>query len=240
MESKFYWLKLPKNFLKRHDIVFIRSLPDGDKIVLFYLQLMLESVDHDGELRFSKTIPYSNKMLASVTNTPEEVVNLSMETLTELGMVEIAEDKTIRVPKVVKMIGSASDTDGARRMRRLREQRANEMCEQANILCEQTEQKRTNSNESKSKSKSKSYIERNTKERKFIPPTLEEVTSYCRERNNDVDAERFVDFYASKGWKIGSNSMKDWKAAVRTWEKNRKPSHCEPTTNKYDINWDEV
>ena len=53
---------------------------------------------------------------------------------------------------------------------------------------------------------------------RFTPPTTEEVTKYCQSRKNDVDPQRFVDFYASKGWKIGSSPMKDWKAAVRTWE----------------------
>ena len=56
------------------------------------------------------------------------------------------------------------------------------------------------------------------KAQRFSPPTVEEVTAYCRERNNNVDAQRFVDFYESKGWMVGSNRMKDWKAAVRTWE----------------------
>lgn len=50
-------------------------------------------------------------------------------------------------------------------------------------------------------------------------PTVEEVAAYCRERGNSVDPERFVDFYASKGWKVGNQPMKDWKACVRTWEK---------------------
>jgi hypothetical protein len=52
----------------------------------------------------------------------------------------------------------------------------------------------------------------------FTPPTVEEVRSYCQERKNGVDAERFVDFYSSKGWMIGKSKMKDWKASVRTWE----------------------
>lgn len=51
-------------------------------------------------------------------------------------------------------------------------------------------------------------------------PTMDEVKAYCRERNNRVDAERFVDFYTSNGWKVGKNPMKDWKAAVRTWERD--------------------
>lgn len=54
---------------------------------------------------------------------------------------------------------------------------------------------------------------------RFTPPTVDEVRDYCRERGNTVDAERFVDFYAAKGWMVGKNRMKDWKAAVRTWEK---------------------
>lgn len=55
---------------------------------------------------------------------------------------------------------------------------------------------------------------------RFTPPTAEEVSAYCRQRGNGIDAERFCDFYASKGWRIGKEPMKDWKAAVRTWEKN--------------------
>ena len=52
---------------------------------------------------------------------------------------------------------------------------------------------------------------------RFIPPTVGEVKKYCEERNNSIDANTFVDFYASKGWYVGKNKMKDWKAAVRTW-----------------------
>ena len=54
--------------------------------------------------------------------------------------------------------------------------------------------------------------------KRFVPPTPDEVRSYCTERNNSVDASRFVDFYEAKGWMVGKNKMKDWKAAVRTWE----------------------
>ena len=54
---------------------------------------------------------------------------------------------------------------------------------------------------------------------RFTPPTVGEVRSYCLERGNRVDAERFVDFYQSKGWMIGKSKMKDWKAAIRSWER---------------------
>lgn len=55
----------------------------------------------------------------------------------------------------------------------------------------------------------------------FTPPTVEEVAQYCAERHNGIDPETFIDFYQSKGWKVGNAKMKDWKAAVRTWEKRR-------------------
>ena len=55
--------------------------------------------------------------------------------------------------------------------------------------------------------------------KRFAPPTVEEVETYCRERGNGLDAHHFVDFYASKGWKVGNQPMKDWRACVRTWEK---------------------
>ena len=55
---------------------------------------------------------------------------------------------------------------------------------------------------------------------RFIKPTIEEVIAYCQERNNDVDPQKWFDYYVANGWKVGRNVMKDWKAAVRTWEKN--------------------
>lgn len=66
-----------------------------------------------------------------------------------------------------------------------------------------------------------SYKETLSKERekkRFVPPSLDEVTAYCAERNNTVDPEGFIAFYTSNGWKVGKNPMKDWKAAVRSWE----------------------
>tara|TARA_R110002020_G_scaffold162915_1_gene348805 strand:- start:2073 stop:2693 length:621 start_codon:yes stop_codon:yes gene_type:complete len=61
--------------------------------------------------------------------------------------------------------------------------------------------------------------------KRFKKPSWEEVSDYCNERMNNVDAKTFVDFYESKGWKIGKNPMKDWKAAVRTWEKKDNKSN---------------
>ena len=65
----------------------------------------------------------------------------------------------------------------------------------------------------------------------FSKPTIEEVKNYCSERDNKISAEAFVDFYESKNWFIGKNKMKDWRAAVRTWEKR---NYKKPTMSKLD------
>lgn len=72
------------------------------------------------------------------------------------------------------------------------------------------------------------------KRKRFTPPTTEEVRQYCAERNNGIDAERFVNFYESKGWMVGKNKMKDWKAAVRNWERMNKEQAQRIANNKFN------
>jgi hypothetical protein len=77
----------------------------------------------------------------------------------------------------------------------------------------------TNNLVDKTRSKNIEEREEAKRTRRFTPPSVEEVRAYCRERGNSVDPESFVAFYGSKGWKVGSSPMKDWKQAVITWEK---------------------
>ena len=79
----------------------------------------------------------------------------------------------------------------------------------------------------------KDSIKENNKKKKFEKPTLEEVSSYCKERNNGIDAEAFIAFYESKGWLIGKTPMKSWKSAVITWEKSRKQNQTTQPVKKY-------
>ena len=101
-----------------------------------------------------------------------------------------------------------------------------EPCGNVNASASICKQMNTNAPVIQSESESISEKETRSNERvkksaaRFTPPTVEEVAEYCRERGNGVDAEHFCSFYASKGWKAGKNPMQDWKAAVRTWEKN--------------------
>ena len=75
------------------------------------------------------------------------------------------------------------------------------------------------------------------KDKRFKPPTFKQVTDYCKERSNDICPQTFIDFYESKGWMIGKNKMKDWQAAVRTWEKTSDPKPKQPRKGfKNDFN----
>ena len=62
------------------------------------------------------------------------------------------------------------------------------------------------------------------------PPTAEEVAAYCRERGNDIDARRFVDYYAVSGWKRGGKPIEDWRALIRLWEQNGRANKAAPVT----------
>ena len=218
-DGKFYWLKFERGFFKRHDIHCINGMENGREILLFYIKLMIESVDHEGQLRFSKTKPYTNGTLAGVTDTPQNIVELAMDTLQDFGLVEIAEDKTIILPKVIEMIDSASNSDAARRMRRLRTKSEQNVqtCEQ-NV--QESEQKRTKRDESieirdkRLETRDKSIERESNTHSLCVPPTVEEVYLYCEKRHNGIDAQRFVDYYTARGWK----NITDWKAQIRVWE----------------------
>lgn len=74
--------------------------------------------------------------------------------------------------------------------------------------------------------------------KRFKKPTLSEIKAYCEERNNDIDPENFFNFYESKGWVVGKSPMKDWKAAIRTWERKdgKKPKKEEGfKITKFDV-----
>lgn len=118
--KKYYWLKLKKDFFKRHDIQIIESLPNGKEYVLFYLKLLCESIDHKGMLRFSEDIPYTEDMLATITGTDKQIVYDAMKCFEDFGIVEVQEDGTFHLKQADRMIGEAETDDHTRESARLR------------------------------------------------------------------------------------------------------------------------
>ena len=211
-DKKYFWLKLKRDFFKRHDIRIIESMENGKDYILFYLKLLCESVDHEGNLRFSDQVPYSEEMLSIITNTNVDIVRSAIKIFTELGMMDLMDDGTYFMSEVNKMIGSETYWAEQKRI-----QRKNEI-----KLLDNVQSKSNECQTCPSKSKRQSKSQSNKKREAFKTPSLDDVRSYCKERGNKVDPESFVNFYESKGWMVGKNKMKDWKAAVRTWEKRDK------------------
>ena len=116
--KKYYWLKLKKDFFKRHDIKIIESMKNGKDYVLFYLKLLVESIDHEGRLRFSDAIPYNLDMLSTITDTNVDTVRTALEIFQKLQLVEIMDDGTYHMKKVKTMIGSETGWAAKKRKQR--------------------------------------------------------------------------------------------------------------------------
>lgn len=104
--KRYYWLRLKRDFFKRHDIQIIEGMDNGKDYILFYLKLLCESVDHEGNLRFSDEIPYNDKMLATITRTNIDIVRSAVKIFTSLGMMELLDDGTFYMSRIEEMIGS--------------------------------------------------------------------------------------------------------------------------------------
>ena len=132
-QKKFYWLKLKRDFFKRHDIRIIEEMPNGKDYILFYLKMLLESIDHEGELRFSETIPYNEQMLSVITNTNIDIVKSAMKIFIDLHMIDILDDSTIYMAEVLKLTGS--ETAGAARVRKHRKTQKALQCNTDETKC---------------------------------------------------------------------------------------------------------
>ena len=154
-------------------------------------------------------------------NEEEEILPGPERTIFALMLMTLKQDDATEA-EVAEKRSEAGAKGGKQRVANLRVAQANE-ANQANASGEkQIEANQANaSNKNKNKNQNKEQDIEKEKERevkRFAPPTVDEVRDYCRERGNNVNPERFIDFYSSKGWRVGNQPMKDWKAAVRTWE----------------------
>lgn len=163
-ERKYYWLKLKEDFFKRHDIRIIESMDNGKEYVLFYLKLLLESISHEGKLRFSDAIPYNEKMLSTITDTNVDIVRSALKVLKELNLIEIYDDQTLYMSEIDKMVGS--ENSSAERMRKSRERRKTSQCDALVTKCDdnlsQSDEKTSHCDSSSSqcdKGLSQRYIE---------------------------------------------------------------------------------
>lgn len=220
-----YWLKLKRDFFKRHDIRILEDMENGKEFVLFYLKLMCESIDHEGRLRFSESIPYDNKMLSTITNTDINIVDDAMKIFEELGMIEVEEDKTIVLNEIPNMTMSVVDNDNANRQRRYRERKKmNTLSNDNATVTKNNESNRYSNNKNKK-------IDNNN----IIYPTIPEVRKIIKEKNYVVSAKQFHDYYFTMWWSQGIELSKDWKDVLEEWNERQIQTNQTKSASKKKI-----
>ena len=226
--KRYFWLKLHKDFFQRKEIKRLRKIAGGDTYTIIYLKMLLRSIMSNGRLYFDGLEDDFASELALDLDEKEENVQITIQYLLKSGLLEMCSDEEYYLPDTKDSTGS--ETAVASRVRKHREKQKALQCNtdvtQVKHLCNgeiEIELEKDIEIEKEIDSSAKSTT---TKRKRFEKPTLSQITQYCLERNNNVNAEQFFDYYESNGWKVGKNAMKDWKACVRTWERNeyRKPN----------------
>lgn len=216
--KKYYWMKLKEDFFEDDTIEWLEEQPNGKEYALFYLKLCLKSLKSDGVLIRKvgdMLVPYDAMKLSEMTRTDVDTVVVAMELFQKIKLVEILENGEIYLSSLQDMVGM--ETSEAQRKRLSRQNNKN--LGHCPDIVPKVSDKRPPEIEKEIEIEKEKDKKKSSAKRSFTPPTLQEVQAYCRERGNSVDPQRFLDFYEAKGWMIGKNKMKDWKAAVRTWER---------------------
>lgn len=232
--KRYFFLQLPEDFFSSKRIKKLRKLAGGDTFTIIYLKLQLFSLNNSGLIEWSGLEETLAEELALEIDESPENIAVTLKYLLSCGLAEIKNEQDIHLPYVEKM--TSSHTASTERSRRFRA-KAKELpdcCEsvalQRECNADATQDIRDKSRDIRDESiKERIPLKGDKKESeedaslpRFRRPTLEDVTAYCEERGNGVDPQRFISYYDSVGWKVGKTPMKDWRAAVRTWEAKEK------------------
>lgn len=173
----------------------------------------------------------------------EENVKVTCQFLMAQGLMTTSDNVEYELVACQTMVGK--ETGAAERMRRMRNKKSVTMLRDDVTMLQDSyapvtdgykplrreEKRREDIDKSRVdieiESEKETAPQKERKRSQFYPPTVDEVKAYCQERGNSVDAERFCDFYGSKGWMVGKSKMKDWKCAVRNWERDAKQKQAE-------------
>lgn len=218
--KRFYWLKLKEDFFDDETIRYIEEQENGIKYSNFYLKLCLKSLRTDGKLiRLvgEILIPYDVKSLSSLTGVDVDTVRCAMALFEKIGCVKMLDSGELYISQLSEMVGSETDKARAMRVIRAREKYGNDVTRMLpECYPEKDIEKELDTELEK---------EKESKRKRFTPPSVDEVREYCNEINATISPEAFVDYYAAQGWVYGKSGkqMKDWKAAVRNWQRREKP-----------------
>lgn len=238
------WIKMATDIFDNRKIKQIESLPDGDAVIVIWMKLLClaGNINDSGLVYFTKEIPYTDQMLATQFNRPIATIQMAMNTFESFEMIEIIDDM-LHISNWEKY-QNVEGMEKIREQNRLRKQRQRE---KQKLLPEVDRDSHVTVTQGHATDIDKNRLDKirleedkeidntsKTTTKRFLKPTIEEVKKYCEERKNGIDAEYFINYYEARGWMIGKNKMKDWKAAVRTWERNTKKETA-ATADPFDL-----
>lgn len=183
--SRYYWLKMPKDFFNGYKLRILENMDGGREAELIYVKLLCEATSHEGRLRFSDRTPYTAATLAPVIHADLGSMEQALKLLQDLELLEVEADGTIVLPEVATMIGSASASPAAVRMRRHRENEKSAAAEQEEQGPEHLENARrteTNDREQKANKSLREYRDKS----KEIRVNKNTVSEAAAEREFDV------------------------------------------------------
>ena len=222
------WIKIDVTLFDNRKIKAIRTLPEGDSIVVIWLQLLCLAgrVNDYGSVYITKEMPYTEQILANECGVSVSTIQLALKTFQNMGMIEIVED--------VIYIANWEKYQAIEKMELIRQQNRDRQKKWYEIHKKLPNVSLTD-NLTQPNATDIDIDIRDKKNNRFIKPSVKEIADYCNNNNYNIDAERFYDYYESKGWKVGKSSMKDWKAAVRTWCRNKQPDFTVKEAGTNDI-----
>ena len=225
MEGKrYFWLRLHDDFFSSIRIKKLRRMAGGDTYVIIYLKMQLKAMKTEGVLSYKGYEQDFVEELALDLDEEPDNVRVCLAYLLSCGLAETDGGTNFFLPYAVENTGSETAST-----QRVREFRARQKALHCNA--DVTDVKRIGNGEKEIEKEKEIEIEKkesSVRATRFTPPTVEEVRAYCMERGTNVDPERFLNHYTANGWKVGRNSMRDWKAAVRTWEREEKKESSNP------------
>lgn len=220
--KRYFWLKLHKDFFQRKEIKRLRKIAGGDTYTIIYLKMLLRSIMSDGKLYFDGLEDDFASELALDLDEKEENVQITIQYLLKSGLLEMCSDEEYYLPDTKDSTGC--ETAVASRVRKHRERKKALQCNadvtQVKQLCNGEIEKELEKDKEIDKEIDNKCASTKQKRKRFVKPTISDIEQYCSEKNISINAQQFIDYYESNGWKVGRNSMKDWQATVRRWASN--------------------
>ena len=245
--KKYYYLKLKDNFYESDAMIILESMPDGYLYSNILMKLYLRSLKDGGKLLFNNMIPYTPPVLAKVVRHQVGTVEKALDIFQELGLIEVLDNGTIFMTDIQNFIGeSSTEADRKRQYRNRINEEKTALLGNGGQMSGQKSDKSTPEIDIDIDKDIDINIEKENIKRKstrFVPPTLEEIQNYINEKNLNVDAKKFYDYFTVGEWVDSKgNKVKNWKQKLLTWNSSNQNKTRQQSNGLDDFRkiWEEM